>query len=249
MTVPADNWVNASNGTATAVSVQALGSCSTNDCDAAGGSSTWWENASSSPATVYFVIEGDGVVSGALSLVFNTMSTPPEVELGDGTDDASLPIELWYDYSYSQSIYYVSELYPGQIQQIGWEFNGGYSSTETIVVYMGHTTKTAFSSGSDWIPLADLTEVFSGTIAPSAAGWLMVDLDTPFDYNGTDRLVVAVDRNTGSYLSSASNFYCTATLAARSLQLYQDSSDILPASPPSAYSTTLYIPNTRFYLY
>jgi hypothetical protein len=245
VTVPAGNWVNATNDGATAVAIQALGSCSTNDCDVAGGSSTWWQNTSTSPATAYFVVEGDGVVTGALDLTFTRMTTPPEVELGDGTYDASLPMELYYDYSYSQSIYLSSEIYPGPIQEIGWDFNGGYSSTETIVIYMGHTTKTAFSSGSDWIPSSDLTQVYSGTISPSAAGWLMVELDTPFNYNGSDNLVIAVDKNTGTYYSYASDFYCTSTATARSLQTYGDYYDILPSAPTAAYSTTAYIPNTR----
>jgi hypothetical protein len=247
VTVPAGNWVNATNGTTTAVAIQALDSCSTNDCDVAGGSSIWWQNTSSSPATVYFVVEGDGVVTGALSLTFNRMTTPPEVELGDGTFDMSLPMELYYNYSYSQSIYLSSELYPGPIQQIGWNYNGLYTESDPIVIYMGHTTKTQFSSGSDWVAVGGLTQVFSGTLSLSSAGWYMIDLDTPFNYNGTDNLVVAVDKNTGTYYTYTNFFYCTATATARSLQYYQDYGDILPANPPAAYSTTAYIPNTRFH--
>jgi hypothetical protein len=247
VTVPAGNWVNATNGTPTAVAIQALGSCSTNDCDVAGGSSTWWQNTSSSPATVYFVVEGDSVVTGALALTFNRMTTPPEVEIGTGTSDASLPMELWYGYSYSQTIYLSSELYPGPIHQIGWNYNGLYTESDPIVIYMGHTTKTQFSSGSDWVAVAGLTQVYSGTLSLSSAGWYMIDLDTPFNYNGTDNLVVAVDRNTGTYYYSSNNFYCTSMTTARSLQYYRDGSDILPASPPTAYSTTAYVPNTRFH--
>jgi hypothetical protein len=247
VTVPAGNWVNATNGTTTAVSIQALENCETNECAVAGGSSTWWQNASSSAATVYFVVEGDGVVTGALSLVFTRMTTPPEVELGTGTYDASLPMELWYCYSYSQTIYLASEIYPGQIQQIGWQFNGLYSTTESVAIYMGHTTKTAFSSSTDWVPYSDLTLVYNGSLSLSSAGWYMIDLDTPFNYNGTNNLVVAVDKNTGTYWSSSNNFYCTAMGTARSLQYYQDSYDILPSSPGSAYSTTAYIPNTRIH--
>jgi hypothetical protein len=246
VTVPAGNWLNASNGTSTDVAVQMLGSCATNNCVVAGASSAWWQNSSSSAATVYVVVEGDGIVTGALDLTFTRMTTPPEVTLGTGTSDYYMPMELFWNYSYSQTIYLPSELYAGPIQQIGWQYNGAGSSTETIVIYMGHTTKATFSSGTDWVTLAGLTQVYSGTLALSSSGWYMIDLDTPFSYNGTDNLVIAVDKNTGSYITSITYFYCSSVTGTRSLYYYSDSTNPAPASPPSGY-TASYMPNTRIH--
>jgi len=247
VSVPGNQWLNVSNDTSTPVVMQLLSTCATNDCDGTGSNSVWWLNESSSAQTVYVAVEGNGVSVGALALEFSTTSTPPEVELGSGTYDASLPMDMWWNYSYSQTIFLAGDLYAGNIQQISWQFNGMYTSTETFVVYMGHTSKTNFTSSSDWISATGLTQVYSGSMTFSTAGWYDIDLDTPFAYNGSDNLVIAVDRNTGSYLSSAHYFYCTSAGTTRSIEYHQDGSDIDPFSPPTYATNWSYFPNTKIH--
>jgi hypothetical protein len=187
------------------------------------------------------------VVTGSLDLTFSRMTTPPEVEIGTGTYDTSLPMEQFYGYSYSQSIYYSSELYPGPIHQISWRYNGYSSWSDTFVIYMGHTTKTAFASTSDYVPFASLTQVYSGTVTFATGSWYTFDLTTPFSYNGTDNLVIAVDKTTGTW-TSGPGFYCSAVTGNRSVYYYQDSIDVLP-SAPTAYSmaVTPYVPNVQIH--
>ena len=94
---------------------------------------------------------------------------------------------------------------------------------------MGHTTKTTFTSTTDWVAWSSLTSVFSGTVALTATpGWYTVTLDTPFVYNGTDNLLVAVDKNTGSYISSAYDFYAFSTVGNMSLERHADVTNIVP---------------------
>jgi hypothetical protein len=76
VTVPAGNWLTVENGTTTAVALQVLAGCTTNDCLDAAGDSLFWHNDGSAPATVMVVAEGDGVTTGALALTFETMDTP-----------------------------------------------------------------------------------------------------------------------------------------------------------------------------
>jgi hypothetical protein len=170
------------------------------------------------------------------------------VEIGTGMDMSYVPLYFCYMHSYTQSIYYPSELYAGSIQQISWNYNGATTWTETIAIYMGHTTKTAFSSYTDYVALADLTQVYNGSVTFSASGWHTIDLDTPFAYNGSDNLVIAVDKSNTAYYCGA---YCYSTATGgpvRSLYYYQDSVDISPAAPyASMYGTLTELPNIQIH--
>ena len=79
-------------------------------------------------------------------------------------------------------------------------------------------------------------------------GWYTVTLDTPFVYNGTDNLLVAVDRNTGSFVLSTYDFYAFSTVGNVSLERHVDYTDISPASPGTGF-TRAYLPNTEFGYY
>ncbi|MBI9032501.1 choice-of-anchor D domain-containing protein, partial [bacterium] len=94
------------------------------------------------------------------------------------------------------------------------------------------TTKTSFSSTSDWIALANISQVYTGSFtAPATAGWVEIVLDTPFTYDGTSNLVIGFDENTQGYHSSGDEFYCYATASNRSIYYYSDSTNPNPASP------------------
>ena len=64
---------------------------------------------------------------------------------------------------------------------------------------MGHTTKTAFASVTDWEAPVNLTQVFNGDVTnlmPAANNWMEITLTTPFNYNNTDNLLIAVHQYT-----------------------------------------------------
>jgi hypothetical protein len=252
VTVPASNWLNVYDSGTVAIAIQALDGCSSNECAQSSGNAIWWHNTSASSKTVYILVEGDDVTSGVLNLTFHRQTTPPEVTLGDGTYTSSyLPMYQYYGYSYSQTIYNASDLYAGQIKKISWYYNGYSAISETFSIYMGNTSKTTFSSTSDYVPVSGMTLVYTtptgGLTFPATAGWFAITLDAGFNYNGTQNLVVAVDRNTGSW-TSGPGFYATAATTSRSVSYFQDSIDITPASPTSATSqyTVMYYPNVRF---
>jgi len=189
-----------------------------------------------------------GAVSATLIITYE--GTPYEVALyaeglpegiviiGDGTANLYLPIRPYYGYSYSQSIFLQSELNTAnqRIEKIWYYWNGlaAASASNNWTIYMGHTVKTAFDSASDWIPLTNLTQVFSGEVPlPAVAGWIGITLDIPFAYNNTDNLVIAVDENEDDCDSSAEFFYCTETPTInRSIIYYSDGTNPDPANPP-----------------
>ncbi|MBI9033036.1 MAG: choice-of-anchor J domain-containing protein [Bacteroidales bacterium] len=166
-----------------------------------------------------------------------------EVTIGTGTTKEKVPVYAYYGYTYSQSIYLQSELGDaGTITHVKWNFAGSsLSNSNDWTIYIGHTSKSSFSGGSDWISIDDLTQVYSAVFAdPGTSGWIEFDIDN-FEYNGTDNLVIAIDENTSGYNGSSDKFYCTSGTS-RSIYKYNDSSNPNPVSPP--YGSTLnYFPN------
>ncbi|MFD2891437.1 fibronectin type III domain-containing protein [Flavobacterium chuncheonense] len=175
-----------------------------------------------------------------------------QVPIGNGTNELqSLPFDPFFGYTYSQSIYYASEINAnGNITSLQWYFSGAAGSTipdnQNITVYLGHTTKTSFASNTDWEPLAGLTAVYTGGIPVNGPGWVTITFTTPFAYNGTDNLVIAVDENMSSYDASSDDFYNTAVSSPRSIFFRSDSINPDPATPPTTgtlLSTVSFVPN------
>jgi len=171
-----------------------------------------------------------------------------QVQVGFGTViNQSLPIEPYYGYTYSQVIYLASEVYTsGTITELQWYFNGSsLSQSNDWTIYIGHTSKTEFSSATDWIPVSSMTEVYSGTFTdPGAPGWIIFDIDD-WTYNGTDNIVVAVDENKPGYNTTSDDFYCTAVTDNRGLVRYEISTNPDPYNPLPGTRET-YIANIIF---
>ena len=102
--------------------------------------------------------------------------------IGTGTNtDGYAPLYGNYNNSYDQMIYTASQLglEASKITKIGFNSLFDNSKPRTISIYMGHTTKSSFSSNSDFVSINDLTEVYSGTWNITA-GWNEFELTTPF---------------------------------------------------------------------
>ena len=119
------------------------------------------------------------------------------VQTTNGTvTQGRIPMYTLYDHSYTQHIVLKSELENGgwdntfdSITKLRWHWTGSGSFANAVhwVIYLGNTSKTAFSSTTDWVALADLTEVFNGNITvPSGAGWIEIELYQAFQYDGVD---------------------------------------------------------------
>jgi len=127
-----------------------------------------------------------------------------------------LPPNNQFGYIYYQQIILAEELVNGGIKPaspskftaIKMQFpNVGNAGTSygDWDVWIGHTTKDKFVQASaDWEPISNLTQVFSGNIhaTPITAGeWFSIPFSTPFDYNGTSNLVVAIHEKTPGHQS------------------------------------------------
>ncbi len=172
------------------------------------------------------------------------------IQIGYGTEtDAHLPMEPFFGYSYSQTIYLQSEINIAdqRISKIYYQKNNSdvWEDAGQINIYMGHTTQTTVS---DWIPITELQEVHYEEALPAGDddGWVEFILTTPFIYNNTDNIVIAFDENEPSYDGSGDEFYNHTVDADMSIRYYNDGTNPDPASPPSG-TLEQYRPNIRLY--
>ena len=106
-------------------------------------------------------------------------------------------------YSMSQQIYTSDEIGQGGLITSIAFYNYDIGSARTCDIYLSHTTKTSFDSSTDWVTVSAENKVFSGTIT-LGSDWTVIDFDTPFQYDGTQNLLLTVDDNTGK--DTGSNF-------------------------------------------
>lgn len=152
----------------------------------------------------------------------------------------AMPINNYYKYSYVQEIFDAAELQAGTISSIA--FNYAYYNAMTkatdVDIYLGHTTKSVFATSSDWVDINDLVLVYQGALNCSE-GWNTFALNTPFDYNGTDNLVIAIYDKTTAYDGQYYTFYAMFTTGNKSLIYQNDNIACPPDNPASGTLKTL----------
>ncbi|MBS1765103.1 MAG: hypothetical protein JSS90_09075 [Bacteroidetes bacterium] len=187
-------------------------------------------------SSVYFCI-------GLLSLLMWTTGTKAQttVTIGDPNSTGTsyqIPINNLYGYSYTQQIVLSSEIgMDGTITKLRFYWNAGsFVNNNNWTVYLGYKATGIFSGTTDWVPLSNLTQVFSGTVTqPVTPGFTCeIILTTPFNYvQSNGNLVIAVDQNDPSY-TYTSNMFKTTAGSSRAIHYYSDGTNPDPASPPIA---------------
>ncbi len=175
---------------------------------------------------------------------------PGLIEVGNGSlVEISLPVEPYYNHSFSQTIYLQTELNQpnSSINSIFYKFNGASAWSDTMLVYLGQTTRSSFTSTTDYVPATELTLVYSGLLTVTAeAGWVEIPLDTPYTYDNVSNLVVCIDKDT-PYHPNANDFYCAAVTTNRSLEQHADAATSNSnVNNPLAGTLKMNIPDTRF---
>lgn len=106
-----------------------------------------------------------------------------------------IPVDGYYEYSYTQQIVYNTEIRTsGEITSISFFYvSGNPNRSKKWQILLGHTEKNSFDNYNDWIPGSELTTVFDGTVNfPGVGNWVTINFTTPFDYDSSDNLVIAV---------------------------------------------------------
>ena len=166
-----------------------------------------------------------------------------EIEIGTGgTTTSNLPVYALYENSYSQQLFTAEEIgMAGSITSISFFPTTASSYDRVVDIYMLNVSRTAFASNTEWeaVTASDLV-VANATIPTSITNdWVTIELSTPFDYDGTSTLLVAVNDHTGSW--NGKSFSADANMTGKGIYIYQDGT----AYDPTTITSGGYVLNVR----
>ena len=186
----------------------------------------------------------------ALIFGFGLASWAEQVTIGNlesASQNASLPFNGTFSYSYTQQIYTAEEIGgAGAINSLTvWLVHTGTEALPTfnIDIYMKEVSKDAFSGTTDWVSVSSTDKVYTGTltVANTTARAFTFTLDRSFVYSGQNNLLIAFDDNTGSWKSGLRGMvFGTAGTPARSIYALNDNTNFDPTSMSgvTAYTTS-----------
>ena len=166
-----------------------------------------------------------------------------DIIVGTGTTGSYSygPYHNFYKNSWNESIYTSEEIGGGGIiRTISRNVVVPAAFTmDTLWIYMGVTPADQIQNTTDWIPMDSLTLVYEGTQVEvgSKAGWETIELQTPFQYNGIDNLVIVTAKKARNYVSTLTYEYSNYSGVYRNLYRNNDS-DVSYAEPPTPGTTT-----------
>jgi hypothetical protein len=190
-----------------------------------------------------------GVDGPADTVSFTTIcAAGGDLILGDpqsslSTNGEYLPTQTYYKYSYTQQIFDAAELIGvDTINNIGFQYFYTSSEARIIKIFMGNVSQSTFAAISNYIPLDSLTLVFQGSVPFTNIGvdnWVNINLNTPFDYDNVNNLVIAVCDSTGTYTYSGAKFKTHQTTGNKSVYFYHDTAPINLVTPSATYTGVL----------
>ena len=204
------------------------------------------------PTSVTVVANNPSMGSVSYAYAYNIISSTLEnkdVTIGTGTSGSNtLPFGNYYKYSTTESIYTPAEVGgAGKIYSLAYYVSAATTFSCSVNIYMGHKSSSTFSSASDCVPYSGLTLVYSNssTSIGRATGWETYQLSTPFEYNGTDNLVIVVTKSAGSYTNSLNYRYTTASDKCLYRQ-NDNTTSYATASSTSGFSLSSNRPDVKF---
>ena len=177
------------------------------------------------------------------AVITKTASTKVCGEVAGGTTTTSyVPTYTYYNYSYTQAVYTDAEIGQiGEITGISFKRSNSNSATRTVDVYMADVENASLTSGP--IDISNFVQVASDYTWSISSEWNEIVFDVPFVHQPGHDIVVALDDNTGSYVSAP---YFSAH-SGSSYYFYQDNGNISPENPSASYSNLISsVPDIRF---
>ena len=148
-------------------------------------------------------------------------------DFGSGTTSANL-VTTNHGSTYSQHIYTADELTAmgfsaGDIVSVSFYYSGTSSEyVKTQSIYIGTTTKSAYSNGSVWDFESNVTQVYGPTLLSYAAGWREYEFTEPFAWDGTSNIVVGLLTNSNDSSSEGWSSYGTVLSDYKTIYRYED---------------------------
>ena len=161
-----------------------------------------------------------------LLLAFVGVAKAEVVTIGEGTSTYYYyPVNMYFHYSLTEQLYTPDEIgTAGTINAISFYYaNSSAFSMSNVTLYMKNVEREAFASNTDMEPLTLGDIVWTGTFSASGEGWVTIELDTPFAYDGVSNLLVAGFDGTSGYPGSAYKFRTSPCTGYKGIQWYSDS--------------------------
>ncbi len=159
----------------------------------------------------------------SLVLLMPRITHAQSITIGDittGDGDYNVPFNHYYNYSFVEQIYTADEIQQagggsGIITSISFyrkpnslDMNPTQALSSNIVLYMKNVDQATFPDNMNYVQVTPADIVYEGAFnIPVTEGWITITLDTPFNYDVTENLLVAVDENTNNYVRR--HFSCT----------------------------------------
>jgi len=176
-------------------------------------------------------------------LTFGNVFSQSYVQVGNGTLSTSYPTYSVNNYAWYSVIYTQAELGGAkQITKISFDCTNGPKINNNQKIYLKHTSSTLFGDASYENPTSNgYTLVYEGSITYN--GVTEITLTTPFNYNGTDNLIVHYENRDGS--ADYANFNSTSSVVNNNKSCGADNS--FPVTPGYLNPYPSSRPNIRFY--
>nr|WP_317632460.1 T9SS type A sorting domain-containing protein [uncultured Flavobacterium sp.] len=174
-----------------------------------------------------------------------------QVTIGEGTrtdsnTGLSTPISIYYGYSMSQQIYTAEEINGSmRIDQLKFYTANqatALGNTANIDVWIGHTNLSGFQNvvsdtGAAWIPVTQQQRVMTSGALSFNGNEVILTLNSPFEYNGIDNIVITVDENQAGNNGTSYKFFQTVDYSEDvSLINRSDTDNPDPFNPPRKYT-------------
>ena len=133
------------------------------------------------------------------------------VQIGTGSQSTSYPVYGAWNYAWHSVIYTQAELGGAkQITKIAFDCINGSKTANNQKIYIKHTSNSIFSGAGYEDPTNNgYTLVYSGNITYN--GFTEITLTSPFDYNGTDNLIIHYENRHGNFNYQYPNFNSTTS--------------------------------------
>ena len=148
---------------------------------------------------------GDGIY-----MFVSTTTANEPLTIGNGTSGASyLPLNMSHSYSLVQQLYTAEEIKTaGTISALAFYYRDTYKQPFTkkkTRVYLKQTANSSLSGSTMEVVSANngYTQVYDGAFSASGEGWVYLRLDTPYEYDGNQNLIVCCyDDGSDAYTGS-----------------------------------------------
>ncbi len=197
----------------------------------------------------YFEIVAEDTVNNQNTSAVFTFKTLNIITIGDGNVSVTqAPLYCYYHDNRTQVIYLASDLgnQPLLISSVGIDVTAAPAMTlSNWTIRLKHTDKSNYSAGASF-ETDNWTVVYQSDETISSTGWVTFSLDTPFEYDGIQNLMVDFSFNNASWQTPSGAVNWTATSDSRAIYAYSDSGagdplDWTGSSDPAPSSTNNFI--------